>query len=316
MSAGFVIAVHGGAGTVTRESISPEQEATYRAGIEAALRAGHAVLAAGGSALDAVVAAVRSLEDNPLFNAGRGSVFTSDGRVEMDAAVMDGASGRAGAVAGLTAAKNPVVVARAVMERTRHVLLGGAGADRFAADQGLEIAAPEYFFTQHRWDQLEAARKADRLQLDHHAEPVDKKYGTVGAVALDARGHLAAATSTGGLTNKLYGRIGDTPLIGAGTFADDGTAAVSCTGTGEAFMRTVAAHELSARMRHGGATLEAAACAVVNERLPAVGGRGGLIAVDAQGRVAMPFNTEGMYRGVMRAQGVPQVWIYADETAR
>jgi beta-aspartyl-peptidase (threonine type) len=316
VTAGFVIAVHGGAGTVTRASITPDQEAAYRAGIERALRAGHDVLAAMGSALDAVVAAVKSLEDDPLFNAGRGSVFTSDGLVEMDAAVMDGTSGRAGAVAGVTTARNPVVVARAVMERTRHVLLGGAGADRFAADQGLELAAPEYFYTQHRWNQLEAARKAGRVQLDHHVEPADRKFGTVGAVARDGRGHLAAATSTGGLTNKLYGRIGDTPLIGAGTYADDATAAVSCTGTGEFFMRGVAAHDLAARMRYGAASLDEAARAVVHEALATRGGSGGLIAVDAQGRVAMPFNTEGMYRGVLRAQTAPVVSIYADEAPR
>lgn len=248
MAADFVLAVHGGAGTITRALITPQQEERYRAGLAAALMAGHAVLAASGAALDAVIAAVSVLEDDPLFNAGRGSVFTSDGRIEMDAAVMDGRTLRAGAVAGITRAKNPVQVARAVMERTAHVLLAAEGADRFAADQGLALAEPDYFFTQQRWDQLERARQQGRIALDHDARaaaPIDedRKLGTVGAVCRDARGHLAAATSTGGMTNKLYGRVGDTPIVGAGTYADDATCAVSCTGTGEFFMHGVVRHD-------------------------------------------------------------------------
>ena len=310
----IVLAVHGGAGTIPRSEAGSSGEAGYRAGLENALRAGHAVLARGGRAVEAVVAAVRVLEDDPHFNAGRGSVFTAEGRIEMDAAIMDGRSGAAGAVAGITATRNPIEAARAVMQAGEHVLLVGPGADTFARARGVESAEPGYFFTQARWDQLTAARAAGRVSLDHDgaaAAPPDK-YGTVGAVALDAAGDLAAATSTGGLTNKRPGRVGDSPLIGAGTYADNDTAAISCTGTGEAFMRGVIAYDVAARMRYAGAALSDAVAETIRQVLDARDGRGGLIALDRSGAVALPFNTDGMYRGVIRADGRPMVDVHAE----
>ncbi len=322
----FTLVVHGGSGIITRRSLSPALEAQYRAVLADALVAGHRVLAYGGSAMDAVVAAITVMEDDPLYNAGKGAAFTADGTNELDAAVMCGRSGQAGAVAGVKTIRNPIVAARAVMEKTRHVLLVGEGAERFAADQGLAIVEPSYFHTDHRWDQLQKARIAQRVLLDHDgaartdpepaatapAEPwkVDDKFGTVGAVALDRHGHLAAGTSTGGLTNKLYGRVGDSPIIGAGTWAEDATCAVSGTGTGEYFMRGVLAHDLAARMRYAGATLADAADGAIASVLTARGGRGGLIGIDARGDVVMAFNTEGMYRGVVRADGVPQTAVF------
>lgn len=310
----IVLAVHGGAGAAPPSDGGPGAEAGYRAGLEDALRAGHAVLARGGGALDAVVAAVRVLEDDPHFNAGRGSVFTAEGRIEMDAAIMDGRSGAAGAVAGVTDLRNPIEAARAVMEAGEHVLLIGPGAETFARSRGLEVAEPGYFFTQMRWDQMSAARAEGRVSLDHDGArtPGADKYGTVGAVALDAAGDLAAATSTGGLTNKRPGRVGDSPLIGAGTYADNATAAISCTGTGEAFMRGVVAYDVAARMRYAGAALPEAVEATIRDALDARGGRGGLIALDRSGRVALRFNTEVLYRGVIRADGRPSVAIHAD----
>ncbi|KVW32067.1 isoaspartyl peptidase/L-asparaginase family protein [Burkholderia ubonensis] len=319
-----ILAVHGGAGTLQRGVMTPEQEAAHRAALEAALVAGHLVLIAGGSSVDAVVAAVVALENCPLFNAGRGSVFTHAGTHEMDAAVMEGHTGRAGAVAGVSRIRNPVEAARRVMGRSTHVLLSGAGAEQFAIDEGLALEPPEYFHTDFRWQQLVAVRDTGRALLDHDGAallrqqaPADSsrlingehKFGTVGAVARDANGHLAAATSTGGLTNKRHGRIGDSPLIGCGTFADT-RVAVSATGTGEAFIRAVAAHDVAARMKYGHAMVDEAARTVVNEVIPSQGGSGGLIAVDADGRVSMPFNTEGMYRGVIQADGKRYVDIY------
>lgn len=306
-AAGWTLAIHGGAGTIPRAALTGGKEAEYRAGLMAALEAGAAVLRAGGTAGDAVVEAVRALEDCPLFNAGRGSTFTSDGTIEMDAALMLG-EGRAGAVTGVTRIRNPITAARAVLEGGRHVLLAGAAADAFAAAAGLETAPANYFRTGHRLAQLEAARGQDRVALDHD---VPARMGTVGAVARDAAGRLAAATSTGGMTNKRPGRVGDCPVLGAGTWAD-GTVAISCTGTGEAFIRAAAAHEISARMRHLGETLEQACARVIGTDVPAAGGRGGLIAVDASGHAALPFNTEGMYRGVWRAGGAPTVAIHED----
>lgn len=301
-----VIAIHGGAGTLSRSNISPEQEAAYHAALAAILRAGEAVLAAGGTALDAVSLAVDLLEDNPLFNAGHGAVFTSAETHELDAAVMDGATLRAGAVACVSRIKRPLRAARAVMEASEHVLLAGAGAEAFAAAQGLELVDPGYFSTEFRRAQLRRAQAAAVTVLDHDGgnddRPLDegRKFGTVGAVALDAQGNLAAATSTGGMTNKRPGRVGDSPLIGAGTYADNRTAAVSCTGSGEVFIRASAAFDVCARMAYGGLSLQDAAEAVVMQALPAIDGRGGLIAVDAAGNVSLPFNTEGMYRGQMR----------------
>jgi L-asparaginase / beta-aspartyl-peptidase len=309
-----VIAIHGGAGTIARTASTPETEDAYRATLAASLSAGHAVLAASGGAVDAVLAAVRVMEDSPLFNAGRGSVFTADGRNEMDAAIMDGRTRAAGAVAGVTRVKNPILAAHAVMRRSPHVLLIGAGAEHFAQGQGIELVAPEYFHTRERWEQLERARASDRVVLDHDGAagkgPGDRKFGTVGAVALDRHGNLAAGTSTGGLTNKRWGRVGDSPLIGAGTYADNATAAVSATGTGEFFIRAVAAYDVAARMKYTGATLADAAAAAVRDGAEALGGSGGLVAIDREGNVAFPFNTEGMYRGVVRDNGVAQIEIY------
>lgn len=312
-----VLAIHGGAGTIDRASMTPEKERAYRASLAASLGAGQRVLMAGGTAIDAVIAAVVSLEDCPLFNAGHGAVFTSDGRNELDASIMDGATRAAGAVAGVSRIRNPVRAAHAVMTRTRHVMLIGAGAETFAKEAGLAMVEPKYFFTEERFAQLERARKTGSLELDHdgaskaaRAASDDTKFGTVGAVALDLRGNLAAATSTGGMTNKQWGRVGDSPIIGAGTWAENATAAVSGTGLGEAFMRACAAHEVASLMRYKGLTLDAAVTEVATITVPASGGTGGLIAVDAAGNVSMRFSTAGMYRGVVRGAGEPEVAIY------
>lgn len=319
-----VVAIHGGAGTISRSNVSTEQEAAYHAALKDVLQAAQQLLAAGGSALDAVCLAVDLLEDCPLFNAGHGAVFTHDETHELDAAVMDGATLRAGAVACVSRVRRPLRAARAVMERSEHVLLVGAGAEAFAQACGLELVDPAYFSTEARRAQLQRARASDATLLDHDAAalvlrpsaagatPLDEgsKLGTVGAVALDAHGNLAAATSTGGMTNKRPGRVGDTPLIGAGTYADNRTAAISCTGSGEMFMRTVAAFDVCARMAYGGQSLDAAAQEVVMKVLPAIGGRGGLIAVDALGNLSLPFNTEGMYRGFARVGDAPQTAIF------
>lgn len=287
-----VLVVHGGAGTITRRNLTPRLEQQYRAALQAALRAGYAALDAGGSSLDAVVAAVVVLEDSPLFNAGRGSAFNAAGEHELDAAVMDGASRKAGAVTCVRRIANPVLAARAVLERTPHALLAGAAADRFAREAGLRMVVPGYFSTPERAQALARAhRRAATTAADRH--------GTVGAVAVDRAGRLAAATSTGGYTNKMPGRIGDSPVIGAGTYAD-GVCAVSATGTGEFFMRAVLAHDVAARMHYVGETLAQATRRAL-ARAVALGGDGGLIAVDRAGNVAMPFVSEGMYRGVARS---------------
>jgi beta-aspartyl-peptidase (threonine type) len=318
-----VIAIHGGAGTMSRAGADDTQQAAYHAALRQALEAPQALLAEGGSALDAVSLAVDLLEDCPLFNAGHGAVFTHDETHELDAAVMDGATLRAGAVGCVSRIKRPVRAARAVMEHTEHVLLVGAGAEALAARLGLELVSPDYFSTEHRREQLRRALATDKAVLDHDgaalvfrqpaaAAPLDdrSKFGTVGAVALDVHGHLAAATSTGGMTNKQPGRVGDSPVIGAGTYADDRTAAISCTGTGEMFIRVAAAYDVCARMAYAGASLEQAADDVVMRVLPAIGGRGGLVAVDRHGNVSMPFNTEGMYRGVARVGEAPRTAIF------
>jgi beta-aspartyl-peptidase (threonine type) len=314
-----VIAIHGGAGTLSRAHISAEQERAYHAALQQVLLAGQAVLAQGGTAMEAVCEAVRLLEDCPLFNAGHGAVFTAQATHELDAAVMDGATLAAGAVAGVSRIRNPVQAARAVMQNGQHVLMVAEGAERMAQEAGLATVEPSYFSTPARHAQLLAAQALQAgVVLDHdgaaalagRAIDEGRKMGTVGAVALDAHGHLAAATSTGGMTNKLPGRLGDSPLIGCGTYADDRTAAVSCTGHGESFIRVAAAHDVCARMAYGGASLEAATHAVVHEALPAVQGTGGLIAVDRQGNVCLPFNTEGMYRGLARVGQAPESFIY------
>lgn len=316
-----VVAIHGGAGTLTRAAATEEQQAQYRDALASVLRSAQSLLERGAPALDVVTEAVRLLEECPLFNAGQGSVYTAEGRHELDACVMRGADRAAGAVAGVTRVRNPVLAARAVLESGGPVLLIGAGAERFAREQGCEFVAADWFGTPHRHAQLVAARaSSDSIAvpfLDHdvQAAPLDErsKLGTVGAVALDAQGHLAAATSTGGMTNKRPGRVGDSPIVGAGCYADDATVAVSCTGVGEAFIRGAAAHDVSALMAYAGLTLAEATRRVVMDKLPPLGGRGGLIAVDAQGRVALPFNTEGMYRGWARVREAPVCAIYASE---
>ena len=317
-----VIAIHGGAGTLSRSHISPEQEAAYHSALETILLAAQQRLAQGASALEAVSLAVEMLEDCPLFNAGVGAVFTRDATHELDAAVMDGATLQAGAVAGVSHIRRPVRAARAVMEQSEHVMLIGAGAEMFAKDCGLEMVSPEHFSTDARLAQLRLAQAANQTVLDHDGasaltfnnpvSPLDeiRKFGTVGAVALDAQGNLAAATSTGGMTNKRPGRVGDTPLIGAGTYADNRTAAISCTGTGEMFIRTATAYDVCARMAYGGQSLHEATEQVVMQTLPAIGGKGGLIAVDAEGNLSLSFNTEGMYRGYARVGENPHTAIF------
>jgi beta-aspartyl-peptidase (threonine type) len=300
----MALAIHGGAGTILKSEMTPELEAEYRSGLEAALKAGWAVLDRGGSALDAVEEAVCSLEDFPLFNAGRGSVFNHEGKNEMDASIMDGSSLKAGAVAFVRNVKNPVKLARLVMERTEHVLLAGDGAIQFAEEMDVELKDNTYFFTEHRWKQLEEAIAAGKVQLDHAAA---KPIGTVGAVACDSQGRLAAATSTGGMTNKKFGRVGDTPIIGAGNYADE-SCAVSCTGHGEYFMLGVTAYDVAARMKYKASSLESAAAETI-AHLTSLGGEGGLIAVDSQGNVALPLNSEGMYRG-WTSSGAPTIEIY------
>jgi isoaspartyl peptidase/L-asparaginase-like protein (Ntn-hydrolase superfamily) len=305
----FTLAIHGGAGTILRTAMTSEAEAAYHAGLAVCLRAGHAVLAAGGSAVDAVTEAVVALEENALFNAGRGAVFTSAGTQEMDAAIMDGRTRDAGAVAGIFGPRNPIRAARAVMD-SEHVMLAGEGALAFCRERGMEWAAPAHFYTAKRWQalQTELARRA-AVAPDTRSDA--DRHGTVGAVARDAAGDIAAATSTGGMTGKRPGRIGDCPVIGAGTWADNATCAISATGHGEFFIRRAAAHEIAARMRYTGETLMRAAEAVVTE-LGAIGGSGGIIAVDAVGNVALPFNSPGMYRGRIAADGVAWTGIYKE----
>ena len=306
----YALALHGGAGTIARASLTPADEQQYRTALEAALTIGYELLRDGAAALDAVEATVRSLEDCPLFNAGRGAVFTHEGHHEMDAALMAGQTKLAGAVTGVRQVQNPIRAARLVMEKTEHVLLGYPGADELAREYGLPLQPAEYFFTQKRFDQLQDAIATGKMQLDHAADPNWKK-GTVGAVARDQHGHLAAATSTGGMTNKRYSRIGDTPLIGAGTWAD-ARCAISCTGNGEYFIRAVAAYDVACLMEYKGLSLEEAARIVVQDKLAPVGGEGGLIAIDADGNVTLPFNSEGMYRASRRAGEAAHVAIYKE----
>jgi beta-aspartyl-peptidase (threonine type) len=308
----IAIAIHGGAGTIRRSELTPEKDLAYRIGLSAALEAGLMILRDGGTALDSVIAAVTELEENPLFNAGRGAVFTLEGTHELDAAVMEGSTQAAGSVTGVRTVKNPIQLARRVMEATPHVILGFEAADAFAREQGFACIPTDYFHTESRWQalQLEKARLAAGGNPEE--APEDRRHGTVGAVALDTQGRLAAATSTGGMTAKRPGRIGDTPIPGAGTWADS-HCAVSCTGHGESFIRTAAAHDLAARMAYGGLSLAEAADAVIHGSIPAMGGSGGLVAVDAQGRVVMPFHCEGMYRAAVDGRGCRTIAIYQDE---
>lgn len=309
------ILIHGGAGTILQSTMTAEKERQYKNALQESLTAGNLILEQGGSALNAVEAAVVILENCPLFNAGRGSVFTHEGVNEMDASIMDGKTLMAGAVAGIRNIKNPVVLARAVMEKSEHVFMCGKGAEEFARTINLPFEKNEYFFTQQRYDQLMAIRDSDQTQLDHtiskdpllkgtmgNEKPGEKKFGTVGAVALDLFGNIAAATSTGGMTNKKYGRIGDSPVIGAGTYANNLTCAVSCTGHGEYFIRAVVAYDISCLMEYKGLSLKDACDLVVHKKLMKIGGEGGLIAIDTQGNAALVFNSEGMYRG-MKKQG-------------
>lgn len=291
----IAIALHGGAGTLTKGSLTAEQEGLYLHALSEARDTGYEILSSGGSALDAVEMVVRLLEDSPLFNAGKGSVFTHSGEHEMDASIMNGKTLEAGAVALVKGIKNPIVLARQVMEHSGHVFLAGAGALDFAGKMGHQILGDDYFYDQLRYDQWQAIKDSDQFDLDHNINP-EGKFGTVGAVALDAAGNLAAATSTGGMTNKKFGRIGDSPMIGAGTYANNKTCAVSCTGSGEYFIRGVVAYDVSAAMEYGKLTLEQACHEVVHKRLVALNGDGGLVALDAQGNITMSFNTEGMYR--------------------
>jgi beta-aspartyl-peptidase (threonine type) len=299
-----VLAVHGGAGSLPRGSITPEQEKSYRDGLTKALRAGYAVLSDGGRALDAVERAVNVLEDDPNFNAGKGAVFNTDAEQELDAAIMNGEDLRSGAVAGVHHTKNPISLARLVMEKSPHVFMAGKGADEFALRNGVPYTTQDYFFTQRRWDQLMAAKGGARPETG----------GTVGATALDDSHGLAAATSTGGLTNKQVGRVGDSPVVGAGTYANNRTLAISCTGTGEAFIRGVAAHDVSALMEYARMPVAKAAATVVNEKIPALGATGGAIALDARGALATPHSTKGIINAYVTKNGAITTRLYDDET--
>ena len=296
----WAIVIHGGAGVITREKMTPELDREYRASLTEAINTGKKILAEGGSALDAVEKTIRVMEDNPLFNAGKGAVFTHDGKNELDAAIMDGSNLAAGAVAGVTDIKNPITAARRVMTNSPHVLLAGPGASKFAKEQGLEIVPPSYFYTERRFNELQEILKKE-------------KNGTVGCCALDKNGNLAAGTSTGGMTDKRYNRVGDAPIIGAGTYANNNTCAVSATGHGEYFIRWTVAHDISALMEYKGLSLRDASELVVNDKLVKAGGSGGVICVDKSGNISMPFNSMGMFRGFATADGKEGIFIYKDE---
>jgi beta-aspartyl-peptidase (threonine type) len=315
----YVMVIHGGAGTILKKNMTPEKEAAYIAALTKALNTGYAEIKAGKSSLDAVEATIHVLENDPHFNAGKGAVFTHDGRNELDAAIMDGKTLMAGAVAGVTTIKNPISAARAVMEKSEHVMMVGAGADQFAKEAGLEIVDPKYFWTKERWDGLQQAIKEDSTKavLDHGNKKSelfgiknhDYKFGTVGCVALDKAGNLAAGTSTGGMTNKKYGRVGDAPIIGAGTYCNNETAGISCTGWGEFYIRNVVAKTISDLMEYKGLSV-AEASKIALDKVGKMGGDGGLIAMDKKGNMTMPFNTEGMYRGAITADGRIEISIY------
>ncbi len=311
----FSIAIHGGAGTILKEDMTPELEAAYVRGLDEALSAGYAVLEQGGTASNAVKAAIVVLEDNLLFNAGRGSVFTKKGVQEMDAAIMDGKDLQAGAVAAVRNIRNPIELAAEVMHNSNHVFLSGKGANDFAIKQGIKLEPDEFFFSQFRYDQWKAMRDSDNYSLDHTHQGLeelmkDKKFGTVGAAACDAEGNIAAGTSTGGMTNKKYGRIGDSPIIGAGTYANNATCAISCTGHGEPFIKAVAAYDVAAHMDYKNMSLHDAMHEVVHKKLIAIEGEGGMIGVDAKGNVSMMFNSAGMYRAMQKSTGEKTIGIY------
>jgi beta-aspartyl-peptidase (threonine type) len=310
----FTITIHGGAGTILKEDMTPDLEQAYSIALQEALDAGYSVLANNGTAVYAVEQAVKMLENNVLFNAGRGSVFTKKGEHEMDASIMDGNNLMAGAVAGVRNVVNPIELAKAVMLKSDHVFLSGNGAVDFALQQGIALAGDDYFFTQFRYDQWKLVRDSNTTSLDHNTKVdtlmKDKKFGTVGAAACDAFGNIAAATSTGGMTNKKYNRIGDTPVIGSGTYANNNTCAISCTGHGELFIRAVAAYDVSCLMEYKGFSLHDAMNIVVNDKLVKINGEGGMIGVDAHGNYAMLFNSAGMYRGVKNSAGLNEIGIY------
>lgn len=314
------LVIHGGAGTITKDTITPEQEKEYKEKLTEALNAGYAVLNSGGTSIEAVQKSINVMEDSPLFNAGKGAVFTHDGRNELDASIMDGKTRKAGAVAGVTTVKNPINAAIAVMEKSPHVIMVSNGADLFAKEQGLTIVDPSYFRTEHRWQQLQKAIEKEQVVLDHDGKTAalfvdpmmyDYKYGTVGAVALDQHGNLAAGTSTGGMTNKRYGRVGDSPIIGAGNYADNETVAVSATGSGEMFIRTLTAFNIAAQVKYKNLPLEEAAQNALDE-VKAIDGSGGVIVLDKTGNYTMSFNSEGMYRGTIGNDGKPVVAIYKE----
>ena len=346
MEKNFVLVIHGGAGTILKSNMTLDLEKEYHKGLNDALLRGHEILKNGGTSLEATIEAVKSLEDNVLFNAGKGSVFSHDGIIEMDASLMDGKTLKAGAVTGLKRTKNPIDLCLKIMQNTDYVMISGEAAEKFGESQGCEMRNSDYFYSERRWKQLEKAREGTEVFRDHDIDikedknheallvndqqlsPLksdvkkddtdpqggkDQKYSTVGAVAVDIHGNIASATSTGGLTNKRYGRIGDSPLIGSGTYANNKTCAVSCTGSGEYFIRSVAAYDVSALMEYKGWGLEKAAKYVIHEKVLPLGSDGGLIAVDAKGNFAMPLSSEGMYRGFVREDGAPKTYIYKDE---
>jgi L-asparaginase / beta-aspartyl-peptidase len=309
-----MLVIHGGAGTITRQSMSAEVEKQYRETLELALKTGHAILTKGGSSLDAVEATIRVMEDSPLFNAGKGAVFTHDGKNELDAAIMDGRTKGAGSVAGVSIIRNPITAARAVMEKSEHVMMVGRGAELFATKMGLEIVDPSYFWTERRWKSLQQELRKEKPQAVLDFAPLDepKKFGTVGAVALDVHGNLAAGTSTGGMTNKQYGRVGDAPIIGAGTYAENESCAVSATGHGEFFIRWTVAYDIAALVKYRGLSVQQAGDEVIHKKLAPVKGEGGVIILDRNGNFATPFNSEGMYRGHIGPDGVAHVGIYKE----
>jgi L-asparaginase / beta-aspartyl-peptidase len=308
----YTLVIHGGAGTILRSSMTPGKEAQYRNGLEDALSAGYSLLEKGATAMDAVRAAVISLENNILFNAGRGSVFAKDGSQEMDASIMDGKTLMAGAVSAVKNIRNPVELAYAVMTQTKHVMLNGKGANDFAASIGMGREPDEYFFAQQRYDQWKIMQETGATALDHNVTVEDKKFGTVGAAACDQFGNIVAATSTGGMTNKQWGRVGDSSIIGCGTYANNKTCAISCTGHGELFIRAVAAYDVSCLMEYKGLSLQEAMDIVVNDKLVKIQGEGGMVGVDAQGNAALLFNSEGMYRGMQSSDGKREVSIYRE----
>lgn len=311
----FCLVIHGGAGTILKENMTDSLEAAYHAVLNEALEKGYEILKSGGNSLDAVTAAITIMEDSPLFNAGKGAVFTNEGKNELDASLMDGKSKAAGAVAGVTRVKNPILLARGIMELSEHVMMTGQGAEKFAAEIGVELVDPNYFYTDARWKGLQKAIERERVEMDHTAmTPIpackDDKFGTVGCVALDKKGNMAAGTSTGGMTNKRFGRIGDAPIIGAGTYADNLVCGVSATGWGEFFIRNVVAYDIAAQIQYKGSSLAEAARETIHKKVAEMGGDGGIIAIDAQGNIVMEFNTEGMYRASIDIQGKKTIAIY------